>query len=65
MVKLAVEYVLYHEMLHLRHPAEHRGARRCVHTSAFKEAEKQFERLNGAKTLLKKLLGQPDSASAV
>jgi hypothetical protein len=53
--RLAVEYVLYHEMLHLRHPAEHRGVRRCVHTKAFKEAEKQFERLAEAKALLKKL----------
>jgi len=41
--RVAVEYVLFHEMLHLRFPAEHRGARRCVHTKAFKEAEKQFE----------------------
>jgi hypothetical protein len=56
MPKLAVEYVLFHEMLHLRHPAEHRGARRCVHTKAFKEAEKQFDNLKEAQALLKKLL---------
>jgi hypothetical protein len=53
--RLCVEYVLYHEMLHLRHPAEHRGVRRCVHTKEFKAAEKQFERLAEAKALLKKL----------
>jgi hypothetical protein len=53
--RLAVEYVLFHEMLHLRYPAEHNGSRRCVHTRAFKEAEKQFERLKEAKTLLKHL----------
>jgi predicted metal-dependent hydrolase len=53
--KVVVEYVLYHEMLHLRHPVEHRGSRRCVHTREFKEAEKQFERLAEAKALLKKL----------
>src|SRR5580698_2727063 len=53
--RLAVEYVLYHEMLHLRHPAEHRGARRCVHTQAFKEAEKQFEGWKEAQAILKKL----------
>lgn len=52
---LAVEYVLFHEMLHLRHPAEHNGARRCVHTRAFKDAEKQFELLREAKALLRKL----------
>lgn len=53
--RLAVEYVLFHEMLHLRHPAEHRGARRCVHTPAFKEAEKQFGELREAKSLLRLL----------
>lgn len=53
--KLAVEYVMYHEMLHLRHPVEHKGARRCVHTRAFKEEEKRFAHLREAKLLLKKL----------
>ncbi len=53
--RLAVEYVLFHEMLHLRYPAEHEGARRCVHTRAFKDAEKQFENLRAAKTLLRAL----------
>jgi hypothetical protein len=53
--RLAVEYVLYHEMLHLRHPAEHRGTRRCVHTPAFKKEEKCFESWREAKALLKKL----------
>ncbi len=53
--RLAVEYVLFHEMLHLRHPAEHRGARRRVHTRDFKEAERQFERLAEAKALLRRL----------
>lgn len=54
--RLAVEYVLFHEMLHLRYPAEHNGSRRCVHTKAFKEAEKQFENLKEAKALLKALI---------
>lgn len=51
--KLAVEYILFHEMLHLRFPVEHRGARRCVHTREFKNAEKQFPLLKEAKLLLK------------
>jgi len=51
--RLAVEYVLFHEMLHLRFPVEHRGARRCVHTREFKDAERQFPRLLEAKQLLK------------
>ena len=53
--RLAVEYVLFHEMLHLRHPAEHIGTRRRVHTRAFKEAELQFENLAEAKRLLRRL----------
>ena len=53
--RLAVEYVLFHEMLHLRYPVEHHGARRCVHTKAFKEAEKQFEHIRAAKALLRHL----------
>ncbi|MDQ6707386.1 MAG: SprT-like domain-containing protein, partial [Acidobacteriota bacterium] len=47
--RLAVEYVMFHEMLHLRHPVEHRGARRCVHTPEFKQAEKRFPRFQEAK----------------
>ena len=53
--RLAVEYVMFHEMLHLRHPVEHRGARRCVHTREFKLAEKQFENLKQAKEYLKRI----------
>lgn len=53
--RLAVEYVLFHEMLHLRYPVEHNGARRCVHTRAFKDAEKAFEGLREAKALLRRL----------
>jgi hypothetical protein len=51
--KLALEYILFHEMLHLRFPVEHRGARRCVHTREFKEAEKQFPQLQEARQILK------------
>jgi hypothetical protein len=53
--RVAVEYVMFHEMLHLRFPVEHRGARRCVHTPEFKAAEKQFEGLKEAKNLLRKM----------
>ena len=53
--RVAVEYVMFHEMLHLRFPVEHKGARRCVHTPEFKAAEKQFEHLKQAKELLKRL----------
>ncbi len=53
--RLALEYVMYHEMLHLRYPVDHSGARRCVHTPEFKAHEKLFPRFLEAKALLKKL----------
>ncbi len=52
---LALEYVMFHEMLHLRFPVDHSKARRCVHTREFKEAEKEFPDFQLAKELLKKL----------
>jgi predicted metal-dependent hydrolase len=52
---LALEYVMFHEMLHLRFPVDHSGMRRCVHTKEFKEAEKQYPQFKEAKELLKKL----------
>ena len=56
--RLAVEYVLFHEMLHLRFPVEHRGARRCVHTAEFKLAEKEFVGLKEANELLKRICAE-------
>lgn len=47
--ELLVRFVMFHEMLHLKFPTEHRGARRCVHTKAFKEAERHFEEYEAAK----------------
>jgi hypothetical protein len=52
---LALEFVMYHEMLHLRFPAEYRGARRAVHTREFKKAEKEFAGWKEANELLKRL----------
>jgi predicted metal-dependent hydrolase len=40
--ELLLKYVMFHEMLHLRYPTEHRGARRSIHTKEFKQAEKTF-----------------------
>jgi hypothetical protein len=53
--RLALEYVLYHEILHLRFPAQADGPRRRVHTREFRQAERAFERWHEAKELLKKL----------
>jgi hypothetical protein len=54
--RLALEYVMFHEMLHLHYPVDHRGARRCVHTPEFKAHEKLFPQFKEAKALLKRLV---------
>ena len=53
--RIALDYVMFHEMLHLRYPIEHSGARRCVHTREFREAEKKFPRVREAKEIIKRL----------
>ncbi len=59
--ELAVKYVMFHEMLHLKFPTQHRGARRCVHTPEFKQAEKEFENFKGAKQAVKRFLERKTS----
>jgi len=51
----AVEYIVYHEMLHLKHPVKLRGSRRCVHSTDFQAEEKLFPHLEQAKAFLKRL----------
>lgn len=54
--EIAVRYVLYHEMLHLRHPTVHKAARRCVHTPEFKADERLFPDFQEAKAALKRFV---------
>jgi len=53
--RCALEYIVYHEMLHLKHPVKLRGSRRCVHSAAFQAEEQLFPGLENAKHFLKKL----------
>jgi SprT-like family len=53
--RYAVEYIVYHEMLHLKHPVKLRGSRRCVHGPEFQAEEKLFPELDRAKDFLKTL----------
>ena len=53
--RYAIEYLLYHEMLHLKHPVTRRGLRRCVHSRAFKAEEKLFPQLKEALAFIKRL----------
>ncbi len=55
MPKFAVEYLLYHEMLHLKHPVRLRGSRRCVHSAEFVAEERRFPQFEQAKRLLRGL----------
>jgi predicted metal-dependent hydrolase len=51
--RYAVEYILYHEMLHLKHPVKLRGSRRCVHSREFLAEESLFPELAHAKKFLR------------
>ena len=53
--RFAVEYIVYHEMLHLKHPVKLRGSRRCVHSADFQAEEKLFPQLDEVKQFLRHL----------
>jgi predicted metal-dependent hydrolase len=53
--RYAVDYIVYHEMLHLKHPVKLRGSRRCVHSAEFQAEEKLFPHLAEAKSFLKEI----------
>ncbi|UWZ87061.1 M48 family peptidase [Occallatibacter riparius] len=53
--RYAIEYLLYHEMLHLKHPVKMNGLRRCVHSREFKAEERQFPQLKEALAFIKRL----------
>jgi hypothetical protein len=53
--RYAIEYLLYHEMLHLKHPVTVRAGRRCVHSREFQAEERLFPELELAKQYLKRL----------
>jgi len=50
-----VEYIVYHEMLHLKHPVKVRAGRRCVHSAEFRAEEKLFPQLEDAKRFLRQI----------
>jgi predicted metal-dependent hydrolase len=53
--RYAVEYIVYHEMLHLKHPVKLRGSRRCVHSAEFQAEEKLFPHHAAAERFLRQL----------
>jgi predicted metal-dependent hydrolase len=53
--RYVLEYIVYHEMLHLKHPVKLRGSRRCVHSAEFQAEERLFPQVNEANAFLKRL----------
>ncbi len=53
--RYAIEYLMYHKMLHLKHPVRVRAGRRCVHSKEFQAEEKLFPELEQARAFLKRL----------
>ncbi len=51
--RCAIEYLLYHEMLHLKHPVRVKAGRRCVHSLEFQAEERLFPELDQAKAYLR------------
>lgn len=55
MPRYVLEYIVYHEMLHLKHPVKLRGSRRCVHSAEFQAEEKLYPRVAEANAFLRRL----------
>jgi predicted metal-dependent hydrolase len=55
MPEYVLEYIVYHEMLHLKHPVKLRGSRRCVHSAEFQAEERLFPHMTEANAFLKRL----------
>ena len=53
--KIALEYVLFHEMLHVKHPVRVRNGRRFVHTPEFLAEERRFPGYREARKILRLL----------
>jgi hypothetical protein len=51
----AVEYVLYHEMLHVKHPTRRSGCSLISHSPEFRAEEKQFAQFDRARKILDRL----------
>lgn len=52
--RFVVEYVLFHEMLHMHHPTIHQNGRRYNHTPAFKRDERKFSHYHQAESWIEK-----------
>lgn len=53
--ELVLEFVLYHEMLHMKHAPKVVNGRRVYHSAAFRADERRFEHYDAAQAALDKL----------
>ncbi|MBI2445313.1 M48 family metallopeptidase [Candidatus Micrarchaeota archaeon] len=49
-----LEYVIFHELLHAKHPVKHGRSRRTIHTTEFKREERQYPFYDEAMAWLKR-----------
>ena len=63
--RFVVEYVLFHEMLHIAHPARHVNGRRYHHTPAFRRDERRFGRFRDAEKWIEANVGKLRRAARV
>jgi hypothetical protein len=52
-----LDFVIFHEALHIKHGTTYIGGRRRVHTKTFREEEKRFSEYEKARRMLMKLVG--------
>jgi len=50
--QFVVEYVLYHEMLHVKHPSRRSGCSLISHSPEFRAEEKRYEHFHAARKFL-------------
>jgi predicted metal-dependent hydrolase len=50
-----VEYVLFHEMLHVKHPTRRSGCSLVSHSKEFRAEERRFEEFERARRALDRL----------
>ena len=59
--QFVVEYVLYHEMLHVKHPTRRAGCTLLSHSPEFRREEKRFAQFDAARKFLDRLARQQPS----
>ncbi|HEX4998734.1 MAG TPA: hypothetical protein VFY29_10935, partial [Terriglobia bacterium] len=60
-----LDYILYHEMLHMQLATASRDARHVIHSAEFRAAERRFPFVNDAFDWLDANLGEKESPSEV